>query len=229
MTIKLYELCGANEAHLFSPHCWKTRYSLAHKGLDYESVPTPFTKVAGIEGGPKRTVPVIRDGDVVLDESFAIAQYLDKTYGDAPSLLGDEKAQALTRFVIAWSQSQLHAAVVKVSLLDIFNALADEDKVFFRETREKLFGCTLEEFDARFPNDGKDLNKALTPLNMMLDQQPFIGGTSPLFADYVVFGALQWLRTCNTSGVKPEGKSGEWFETMLDLFDGLGRSVPAAS
>ena len=45
MTIDIYELCGADEELLFSPHCWKTRMSLAHKGLDYTVIPTPFTKV----------------------------------------------------------------------------------------------------------------------------------------------------------------------------------------
>lgn len=34
----------------------------------------------------------------------------------------------------------------------------------------------------------------------MLKVQPFIGGEGPLFADYIVFGALQWLRT--TAGTK---------------------------
>jgi len=229
MTIKIYELCSSNEDHLFSPNCWKTRYSLAHKGLDYEVVPTPFTKVTGIEGGTNRKVPVIRDGDVVMEESFAIAQYLDQTYPDKPLLIGDDKAAALTQFVISWSQTQLHPAVIKICLMDIYNSLAPVDQEFFRQSREKMFGSTLEEFDAKFPKDGAELNKTLVPLNTMLAQQPFIGGAAPMFADYVVFGALQWLRVNNTHGVKAEGKAAEWFETMLDLYSGLGRSVPAAS
>ncbi|MEL7230464.1 MAG: glutathione S-transferase family protein, partial [Pseudomonadota bacterium] len=32
MTLKLYELCSADADHLFSPHCWKIRMALAHKG-----------------------------------------------------------------------------------------------------------------------------------------------------------------------------------------------------
>ena len=229
MTIKLYELCGADEKHLFSPHCWKIRYALAHKGLDYETVPTPFTKVAGTEGGDGRTVPVIRDGDHVMDESFEIAKYLEEKYPDAPSLFNGEGGVALSRMIISWSQSQLHPAVAKIAVFDIYKSLAPEDQEFFRTSREKIFGCTLEEFDAKFPKDGKSLNELLLPMHMTLKTQPYIGGETPLFADYVVFGALQWLRVCSTHGVKAEGPTGEWFERMLDLYDGLGRKAPAAS
>ena len=225
MTIKIYELCSADTEHLFSPHCWKTRYSVAHKGLGYETIPTPFTSVATLEGGVDRTVPVIRDGDHVLHDSLEIALYLDATYPDSP-LVSD---LALTRFVVSWSQSQLHPAVTKLSLLDIYDSLADIDKEFFRRTREKIFGCTLEEFSARHPKDGKELNRVLVPMNLMLRKQKFFGGESPVFADYVVFGALQWLRVCSKTSIEVEDLCGDWFERMLDLYDSLGRSVRSAS
>ncbi len=124
MTIKLYELCGADTAHAFSPHCWKTRMSLAHKGLDFEGVGVPFSEVASIEGGGRR-VPVIRDGETVVEESLEIARYLDKTYPDAPPLIGNE---ALTQFVIAWTQANFNAAVTKVALMDIYKSLAPADQ-----------------------------------------------------------------------------------------------------
>ena len=119
MTIHIYELCGADEELLFSPHCWKTRYAMAHKGLDYETVPTPFTKVATLEGGEKRTVPVIRDGDYVMHESYDIACYLEDTYPDAPSLFGGDGGRAITRLIIDWSQTQLHPAVARLGLKPI--------------------------------------------------------------------------------------------------------------
>ena len=73
MTILLYELVGHDTARPFSPHCWKTVMALAHKGLDSSSVPTRFLEVPGVEGGVSKTVPVIRDGDQVVADSFAIA------------------------------------------------------------------------------------------------------------------------------------------------------------
>jgi glutathione S-transferase len=45
MPILLYDLVGKDTARPFSPHCWKVAFALAHKGLDFESVPTAFTEV----------------------------------------------------------------------------------------------------------------------------------------------------------------------------------------
>jgi glutathione S-transferase len=37
---------------------------------------------------PPAQVPIIQDGDKVVNDSFAIAQYLERTYPDRPSLFG---------------------------------------------------------------------------------------------------------------------------------------------
>jgi glutathione S-transferase len=230
MTIRIYELCGADPEHLFSPHCWKVRMAVAHKGLDWETIPTPFTMVATIEGGDSRRIPVIRDGDTVVEESFDIARYLESAYPDAPSLFGGEGGEAVTLQVINWSQVVVHPEVAKLCLLDIHNALGPADQSFFRASREKMFGCTLEEFDAANPKTADALNKALLPLTLTLKKQPFIGGNKPLFADYVVFGALQWMRT--TSSVDylvDDNEVTRWFNSLLDLYDGMGRKGRAAA
>ena len=226
MTIKLYELCGADTNLLFSPHCWKARLALAHKGLDFETVPVPFTKVASTEGKGRR-VPVMRNGDDVIEDSFKIAQYLDEKYPDQPSLIGDE---ALTAFIINWCQTQLHPAVVQLSLMKIHNALEPEDQAFFRTTREKLFGITLEEFDGKFPKNADALNKALVPLELTLKNQPFIGGNTPQFADYVAFGALQWLRIFTGDAFLPkDNNTARWFNALLDMYGGDGRKAQLAA
>ena len=224
--IQLYELCGADEKLLFSPHCWKVRLSLAHKGLDYETLPVGFSELGAIEGGSGK-VPVLRDGETVVNDSLEIALYLDRTYPDAPVLVRD---LPLTRFVINWSQTQLHPAVARHALMDIYKLLSPADQDYFRTTREKLFGMTLEEFDAKFPKEGKELAAALVPLAVTLKGQTFLGGESPDFADYVVFGALQWLRvTASVDVVPQEGPVAEWFARLLDMYDGDGRSVPKAA
>lgn len=234
MTILHYELCGEDAAQVFSPHCWKTRMALEHKGLDYKTVAVPFVDVATVEGGSSdgggRRVPVIRDGDTVVEDSMAIAEYLDKTYPDAPPLLGGPMGIAMTRFVVNWSHTQIHPAVVKLCMMDIYEALDEPSKVHFRTTREKVFGMTLEEFGAKFPKDGANLETALTPLTQTLKHQNFLGGEQPIFADYVVFGALQWLRIVRGTDVLDKASPvGAWFERCLDLHGGAGRSVPAAA
>ena len=39
MTLKLFELVGADPTRPFSPYCWRTRMALAHKGLTAETIP----------------------------------------------------------------------------------------------------------------------------------------------------------------------------------------------
>lgn len=229
MTIQLYELCGKDENQLFSPHCWKTRMSLAHKGLDFNTIPTAFTEVPKIEGGATKIVPLIRDGETVLGDSYEIAKYLEETYPDSPTLFGGEGGIALTNFVINWSQSQLHPLIGGLALKDIYDILDDVDQVYFREDREAKVKMTLEAVHEGREARVELLNKALLPLKLMLKSQPYIGGDSPLFADYVVFGALQWLRIVCTIPVLPEdGEIADWFNRLLDMYDGLGRSAKAA-
>jgi len=69
----------------------------------------------------------------------------------------------------------------------------------------------------------------LEPLRAMLKRQPFIGGATPLFADYIVFGPLQWVRITSPKTILEDGDPvKDWFERRLNLHDGLGRSVTAA-
>ena len=230
MTILLYELVGRDPARPFSPHCWKIAMALAHKGLPYRGVPTPFTAVATVEGGPPQTVPVIRDGDTVVGDSFAIALYLDDAYPDRPSLFGGEGGKAIARFIERWSQLTLHPYLGSAALMDIHNRLAPVDQAFFRESREARFGKRLEDVPAGRDAGLAGFRAALQPLRSMLTYQPFIGGQSPLFADYIVFGALQWVRIVSPYKVLADDDPvAAWFERCLDLNGGLGRGVPAAA
>ena len=128
MTILLYDLVGADPARPFSPHCWKTALSLAHKGLDWQSVPTPFTSVPAVEGGFSKTIPVIRDGDALVADSFAIARYLEDTYPAQPTLFGGAGGVGGARFVERWSQLTIHPYLGTVALLDIHDRLAPADQ-----------------------------------------------------------------------------------------------------
>jgi glutathione S-transferase len=230
MTILLYDLVGRDPTRPFSPHCWKAAFALAHKGLAFESIPTPFTSVQTVEGGFCKTVPVIRNGDRVVGDSFDIALYLEETYGDQPSLFGGEGGVAMARFVERWSQTTVHPWLGAAALMDIHDRLAAEDQAYFRRSREQRMGKPLEEVVAGAQSGLEAFRAKLEPLRSMLSYQPFIGGAQPLFADYIVAGAFQWVRVIST--VKPLAEDdpiADWFERVLDLHDGLGRKVSAAA
>ena len=79
MKIKLYELAGKDDRR-FSPYCWRTRMALEHKGLEYETIPVRFTDKDAIAFSGQERVPVIRDGNNVISDSWEIAEYLESEY-----------------------------------------------------------------------------------------------------------------------------------------------------
>lgn len=230
MTITLYELSGADTSRPFSPHCWKTVMSLAHKGLAFERSPVPFAAISEVENGISRIVPILRDGDTVVADSFDIALYLDETYPDRPSLFGGEGGKSVARFIEAFAATQIHSLIASHMLVDIHTMLTPEDQTYFRDSREARMGATLETIAESGLERLNGLAARLDPLRVMLKHQPFIGGETPLFADYIVFGAFQWARVCSARTVLETGDPvSDWFERCLDLHNGIGRVAAAAA
>lgn len=230
MTILLHDLVGADPARPFSPHCWKVAMALAHKGLEFRRLPTPFTAVPAVEGGVSKTVPVIRDGETLVADSFAIALYLEETYPDRPALFGGPGGVGMARFVERWVQLTAQAQMMGFIVLDIHNCLAPADQAYFRTSREARLGRTLESVVEGREARRDAFRAALEPLRSTLTYQPFIGGQSPLFCDYIAFGAFQWARVTSPFALlAADDPVAAWFERCLDLHGGLGRGVPAAA
>jgi len=225
MAVVLYDLVGKGDRR-FSPHCWRTRMALAHKGLDCEARATRFTEIAAIGGGCQ-TVPAIQDGERLVVDSWEIARYLETAYPDRPSLFGGPGGEALTRFVQSWTAAVLHAGLIQLIILDIWQHLTPEDRDYFRDSREKRFGRTLEEVQAGREAKVEDFRQSLHPLRMSLRDAPFLGGEDPLYADYLVFGAFQWARAISPFQLlAADDPIRAWLGRCLDLHDGLGRRAP---
>ncbi|MBP0614045.1 glutathione S-transferase family protein [Jiella mangrovi] len=230
MAITLYELAGRDASRPFSPHCWKVRLALRHKGLDFETATAGFTEIPGLEGGFSKTVPILKDGDTLVADSFAIAEYLETAYPDRPTLFGGEGGHALSRFVESWTQRVIHPALARFAALDIHDGLSEPDQAYFRSSREKAFGTSLETFVADRAERVEPFLKSLEPLRAIVGKQAFLGGESPLFADYIVFGAFQWARVSSPFRFLPANDPvTAWFERCLALHGGEGKKVPAAA
>ena len=224
MTRVLYDLCGIDEGLRFSPYCWRVRYALAHKGLTVETRPWRFSDKAALAFADHDKVPVLVDGDAVITDSYAILRYLDRAYPEAP-LLGDAVAEGRARFIRHYAERALQPAMLRTIVMDLLNAIHPDDRDYFRETREKRLGRTLEEFHS--PAKGlSQLDTALEPLRGLLKETDFIDGEAPAAGDYLVFGSFMWER-CVTSAdlVSNADPVYAWLERMLDQHDGLGRSA----
>ena len=205
MAIVLYDLVGRDDRR-FSPHCWRTRMALAHKGLEHEARPTRFTEIATIEGGEVRTVPALRDGARLVADSWQIARYLEEAYPERPSLFGGPGGEAVTRFVQSWSGAVLHSGLITLIVADIWQRLLPEDQEYFRRTREQRFGRTLEEVQAGREGCVEAFRRSLQPLRMTLrDAPPFSAAGSRSTP------TISCLATC--SGRAPLAPSRCWRRT----------------
>ena len=231
MAIKLYDLAGAEDDHRFSPYCWRIKMALAHKGLAFETSPWRFTEKDAIAASGQGAVPVIEDGERCLHDSWQIATYLDEAYPDAPALFPSEEAKATTLFIRFWTERVLHPLLMRLILTDVHGGLHEKDKDYFRTTREKALGATLEAIVEGQETHLANLGKGLAPLRATLESQPFLGGTAPIFADYIVFGGFQWAWCSSLVEVLPDGDSVRaWRQRLQDLNDGLAAKAkrPAA-
>jgi glutathione S-transferase len=230
MTIILHDLCAADSARRFSPNCWKVRMALAHKGLAFETRPTPFTRIKEIGNGFSATVPVIEDNGRLVRDSFEIALYLEEAYPRSPSLFRGKGGESHARFVESWVASSVQPILIRIIVKDIYDQLDEADKPYFRESREQRLGGRLEDIQTDRDATIDEFRERLAPLRRMLSRQAFIGGDAPLFADYLVFGSLQWARVVSPVRLLADDDPvAAWFGRCLDLYDGMGRKMAAAA
>lgn len=222
--MKLFELVGREKDNGFSPFAWRVKLALAHKGLDYETVPLHFTEIKEtLEFADSKTVPVLVDGDNVIKDSWDICCYLEDTYQDGPSLFGDRDAARLFSFQIAGS---LLAPLFRTIVADIFNVIDDKDVDHFRSTREPRIGCTIEEAAKDFEQSFSTFKAGLWPYNQFLKEVNFLCGDSPAFNDFVLYGMFLWARaTSDKNLIENDDPLSAWLYRMDQQFDGLGGKV----
>ncbi len=229
MAIQLYELKGAGE-YRFSPYCWRTRLALAHKGLEAELVPVRFTDKDLVAFSGQTRVPVLVDGETTVSDSWAIACYLEDTYADRPSLFGGAGGRAVSRILNAWMDKVQNPLIVRMIVLDIFNAIDDADKEHFRATREQRFAMPLADVQADRGERIEDFRAGLEFLRDVLGGQPYLSGEAPAYTDYIVFSGFQWARSSSKFELlKADDPLHQWRDRVLGLFDGLAAKAATPS
>jgi glutathione S-transferase len=218
MTIILHELALRGDARP-SPFCWHARFSLAHKNLPYTAVPTGFTGIPGIAGGGHKTVPVMEHAGKTIGDSWAIAEFLEATYPDRPSLFGGAAGKAYAVFMRSWGLTALRLPMLKVILMDIYNTVPAEEQTYFRTSREQRFGAKLEEFVANRDESAAAVRANLEPLRATLAEQPYLSGETALYPDYVVAGYLLWWRAVSPRRLlESDDPVTAWFQRVMALY-----------
>lgn len=229
MAITFYDLCG-RDAKRFSPYGWRTRMALAHKGLSYDLELVKFTEKHKLEFSDQKLVPVIRDGDRVVTDSWAIAEYLEDSYPDRPSLFGDAAGRGMAKAINGFVNTTIQPLVAPLIVADVLEQVDAADRDYFDSSRQQRLGRPLAAVQADRDTRVEGFRKALEPYRTVVEDQDFVGGNAPTYADYVLFGTLQWARCTSGYGlVTADDPIHAWFERLLDLHDGVGRSEPAAA
>jgi glutathione S-transferase len=227
MTLTMYERIG-HEGRRPSPFSWRIRYAFAHKRLEPGFRHVRFADVETIQTlSGQQFVPIITDGDHVVHDSWNIACYLEERFPDRPSLFDSEGERAVTRLVNHWADQTLGSAVRRLIAADFVFCLDPEDHAYYRRSRETAFGCTLEEYCADRPRWLGEFAAVTAPLEKTLAEQPYIAGSAPGYADYVVFSVFQYARLGCPDEFLGEGSAlRRWRDGLVQAFDDLGDRYP---
>jgi glutathione S-transferase len=228
MAITFYDLCG-KDSKRFSPYGWRTRMALAHKGLDYALELVKFGEKDKVAFSGQKLVPVIRDGERVVHDSWAIAEYLEDRYPDRPSLFGAAAGRGMAQVINGFVNTAVQPLLAPLIVADVVEHVDPADRDYFVSSREARFGRHLAEVQAGRDERVDALRKAMEPSRAAVTNRPFVAGDAPTYADYTLFGTLQWARcTSRFAVVTADDPIHAWFERLLDLHGGLGRNEPAA-
>jgi glutathione S-transferase len=223
MAILLYDLVGLDDRR-FSSNCCKTRYALAHKGLDCETIPTRFTDISAVGDGSFPTIPVIEDGDTRLGDSWEIAKYLEAAYPDAPSLFGGAAGLEYARFIGHWNVTRIQPLVMTMVVHDIYECLDPADQPYFWESRMKRLGRPIDQVQEGREDRLPELWERLEPLRRVIADQAFLGGELPVYADYLAMAPFIWTRKVSPFALlEDDDPVHAWVHRCLNLYEGLLR------
>jgi glutathione S-transferase len=226
--MKLYELRGKDDVR-FSTFAWRSRMALLHKGLDFERVGVGMADKETISFSGQKLVPILVDGETTVTDSWRIAEYLEDTHPDAPSLFGGDTGRRFARFFNSWIDSQVMPVLFPLLAVGVTTLNAPEDEAHFRGKFEGLFKKTLEELAEGREAGLPKFQRLLAPARDLVKAAPFIGGAMPLYPDYALYGVFIWARIVSSTQVlKADDPLAAWFERMLDLYEGEGRRQRAA-
>lgn len=224
MTAQLYDLALADSDVRLSPYCWIVKLALLHKGVDFITLPLRFTEKENYPGEDLKTLPILTDNDQIICESANIIAYLEKQYS-GPALTNSSADLASVEFYKAWMDTCLFPAIGPRLFVRVHAAAHENDKEYFRKTREKRFGKTLEEV-AMSPGLNEKTATALQTLAAPLVRYKYLGGDKPNLSDYNVFSVFMWQRVLTSEELYEVPQAvGSWIERMLDLFDGYARGA----
>lgn len=207
----------------------KVRLILDYKGLPYRKINvTPgIGQLELMRMSGSRQVPVIKDGNEVVADSTAIADYLDRQYPERPIIPQDSKLRGLCLLIEQWADESIGLNARKALV-----GAVNQNQSFRAALLPSSTPDVLRNLLSSVPNEllsvlgigigfGPDvvreaeeaLKRDLTALCFILREQPYLVTDQPTLADFAVAGLSMYLKF-------PVG-------SYLDIPESLkGRGVP---
>jgi len=98
-----------------SSAAYRVRIAMHLKGIEFESISVHLVKNGGeqhtedyVQMNPTHLVPTLVDGDLVLNQSLSILDYLDELSAEVPLVFGDAKQKALIRALALDVACEIH-------------------------------------------------------------------------------------------------------------------------
>ncbi len=143
-----------------SPYVRKVLVFLELKGLPYRIDPiAPFVGDEAFSRlSPLRRIPVLLDGDLVLNDSTVICEYLQDRFPAVPLYPADPVRRARARWLEEYADSQLGDVIVWRMFFQngirrfLFNEATDEEVV--RAARDEELPVALDYLEAQLPGQG---------------------------------------------------------------------------
>lgn len=220
------------------------RLAIAFKGLPFKTVwvemPDIETKMKNLgaeptttkpDGSPMYTLPVIFDdatGKFVSD-SMKIAEYLDATYPDKPSLFPFGAHAPIHMFHDFFHSGAIKPAVLLYTFA-MFPKLSELTQGYIRRTREPIFNKKLEELVPKGEERVAQLEGSKAGFSKLAgiyasngEGKPYFYGDVPSYADLIVAGYLLWIKAgmgpenLEWKAINNEWDGGKWGELLKTL------------
>jgi len=137
------------------------------------------------------------------------------------------EGQAAAQFVMSICGAMVFPGAIPAAVYQAYQILDETSKPLFRKSREEMFGCTLEAIHVGEEKGKAGLAAALVPFNETLASAPFLGGDSPTYADFALFGVLKWVDIVSSYRVIDDSSDvGKWFVRLENMYNGYARDVP---
>ncbi|NJM96096.1 MAG: glutathione S-transferase family protein [Phormidesmis sp. RL_2_1] len=200
------------ELHQFeaSHYSEKVRLVLDYKQLPYKTIEVSpgIGQIELYRLSGQRQVPVLKDGDVVIPDSTAIARYLDKKYPERPLIPTEPKQKGLCLMMEAWADESIGLNGRK-AMIGAFNQHPNFRTALLPVSTPELVKSVI----GAVPGDvlnllgtgvgfGSDAVKSATEilrqdleaLCLILGTQPYLCGDQPTLADFAVAGLSMYLK-----------------------------------